>query len=316
MYSHSQIEETISKHKALSNAAKELKVNTATLYKYVKSNNLDHLRVYGANVINTPRTDAEWGYLCGLLATDGNLAKGRKLITISLQNQDKATVDWVASQCSCNKLAKKAKNNQWVFWSNNEIVYDYCMDMGITPAKSLILDPNFSGKSEEFLWYFLRGTIDGDGYVSFSCPTLRNPRYTLSIGLCSGSKKFLLRIKEIFGGTLYEDKNRRFFNLVFSSTKAQTLAKFLPMDSFTMLRKTKKLQEILNVENLSKRKAKSVLEGSIWQNSEKYPQPKSWRLIYRKIESPIVSEETVRSRLRLGWSLEKALNTPLKNTSN
>lgn len=310
VFTHQELQHQIKKHKALSHAATELGVSIGGLSSYVRKFNLGHLRTYGANIITTPKTDAEWGYLCGLLATDGNLHSKRKLITVSLQKQDKATVEWVASMLSTNKTIKQTKNEQWIFYGFNEPVYDYCMSMGITPAKSLTLNPNFVGKSEEFMWYFLRGAIDGDGWVSvISRKNSLKPKGI--IGLCSGSISFILSIQTIFGGKVYTNKRKNsMYYLHFAGTMAQTLATYLPKEGFTMERKTKKMIEILELGILKKRRASSILTGSMWQNKEKYSQPEFWRNRYRGITAPIVSEEQVRSRLKRGWNFEDAISIP------
>lgn len=110
-------------------------------------------------------------YLLGIIASDGTLRKDRKLIKISSNDYDllEEIRDFVYEaitgsllKIKCNKKTMNGKifyNYTYAFTS--ELFYNFCLDIGIIPNKSLTLgelkipDAYFSD--------FLRGVIDGDG---------------------------------------------------------------------------------------------------------------------------------------------------------
>lgn len=216
--------------------------------------------------------DAKLGYICGLIATDGNVHKKSTSIRLNLQVADRETVEFVASSL-CTPPSKVKIIPPKGIGTVPQARFDHCLplfkqyllDLGISYNKSLSLDVNLEGKSNEFKWYFLRGAIDGDG--SIHCK--RSGRlcdYTIDIS--SASKSFLETLQKEFGGNLRMLKTgdtslgkNPFYRLNFYGSKAHLLCEHLPKDGFTMKRKTLKINDLLTLN-----RHPAVLDGIVWAN--------------------------------------------------
>lgn len=258
-------------------------------------------------------TDKVLGYLCGLIASDGCLAKQRKGITFQLAEDDISTVEYFKAQCLLNykevKLSKIKTKKYWkdqvsckdqvAFRGTLPRLYDFCMSIGITPAKSKTLDVNLDGQTDEFKWYFLRGMIDGDGSVKVAD----------SVGGCcitivGGSIKMMETLIRIFGGTL--SKGPTAYHLKYKGRMAQRLTEKLPLEDVGMERKTVRLKQILTRTGRASPFTNSVSVGEIWGILEKQ---KSLITIWEE-SLKVVSYNSLVYRLSKGWSMEKALTTP------
>lgn len=253
------------------------------------------------------------GYICGLIATDGCLDKKLKRISFKQSHYDEAILYWMQDQVIQNPKERLKRNDftrpngktytYTKFDYHLPILYQYCLDMGITPNKSKTLDVNLEGKSEEFLWYFLRGVIDGDGQVYVN-ENKKQSRWHITIS--SASKVFLEELQRFFGGTLCKQgKTGIYHTLSYSGAAAGQLAKRLPVDSFCIGRKTTKLLQIREIE-LSLNYRASQLVGELWESKEKI---KSYRDIYREAAPDFTYEAFIYRIHNMGFSVEEALNT-------
>lgn len=148
------------------------------------------------------RTDfAAWSaplaYAVGLIATDGNLSRdGRHLTMTSVD------IDLLQTFRACLGLKVEIATypgtlNAWVHrlqWGDRAF-YKWLLSIGLLPAKSLRLGPLLI--PDEFYADFLRGCIDGDGSIityTDAYNTFKNPAYIytrLFITLVSASRPFL-----------------------------------------------------------------------------------------------------------------------------
>lgn len=193
-----------------------------------------------------PEDNKVLGYVCGLIASDGCLGTHRN-IRMEIQAEDSEVLSFVANSLVKESITFKGKSRKDKIDCKDTVsfnivlpkLYQYCLDMGITPAKSKTLDVKLDDKSEEFKWYFLRGVIDGDGSIYVGRRKGEN-----SIRISSASPVFVRYLQSMFGGTIC--KSRRIENLQFKGRKAQLLAEKLPKDYWTMKRKTDRIVKILN----------------------------------------------------------------------
>lgn len=255
-----------------------------------------------------PEDDKILGYVCGLIATDGCLQKESTIIYLSLQEKDKSTIDWFYSTLtSTGRKARFCKSrNLYVFQASLPKLYQYCLNMGITPKKSLTLDVNLNDKSDEFRLYFFRGAIDGDGSVCYT-------EKTKSIQLASASEKFILTIQKYFpyghissytsngNGLGRKLQPRKMYHYQFTSAiLVKDLAKALPKERYMLERKTEKLNKLAKIP---------IPPSRLWEY-------KGRLLPLSKIKKDSGSDiklSTLDSRLKAGWSMEEALNTPTLN---
>jgi hypothetical protein len=140
---------------------------------------------------------ADRAYAVGLIATDGNLSRKAGRLTITSNDVDLlSTVRRRLDLCApirphrggygyrCHRLA----------WSDIRF-YNWLLDLGLTPAKSLTLGP--LAIPDNYFADFLRGCIDGDGSVLVYTDRYhsdKNARYVyerLYVSLVSASPAFV-----------------------------------------------------------------------------------------------------------------------------
>ena len=176
-----------------------------------------------SNTLFKEINDSDSAYWLGFLYADGSIRKDRNEITLDLQEQDRKTIEDFHSYCK-NKnsirehnINKNGKNyKSYVSGFSNAIVKENLINLGCTPKKSLTLTfPNEQQVPQEYLYDFIRGYVDGDGYVQYD---RGKHRYRIVI---LGTKEFLQGL--IQRANLFEycsitqDKNSNIFILIISN---------------------------------------------------------------------------------------------------
>ena len=144
----------------------------------------------------------EIAYVVGLMATDGNLAKNRRQMTMT--SKDVGLLETVR-RCLQLKAAISASRSgagrfcHRVQWQDSAL-YEWFLTVGLTPAKSLTLG-RLAVPDEHFA-DFVRGCIDGDGSIRTYTDryhVAKNPEYIyerLFVSLVSASPSFLEWVRE------------------------------------------------------------------------------------------------------------------------
>lgn len=136
----------------------------------------------------------EIAYVVGLIATDGNLSRTRYGLALSSKD-----VDLLETARRCLQLTNaitpytngRCYHIQW----RDRHFYDWLVDIGLTPAKSLTLGS--LAVPDEYFADFFRGCIDGDGTVLVYTDryhTAKKEHYVyerLYVSLVSASRAFL-----------------------------------------------------------------------------------------------------------------------------
>lgn len=146
---------------------------------------------------NTPiRWDPEIAYGVGLVATDGNLSGDKRHMSVTSKDQDlletlRRCLRVTASISEVRSAAGRSYHKvQWC----DRVLYDWFLNIGLTPAKSLTLGP--LAVPEQYFADFFRGCIDGDGSVLIYTDryhVAKNERYVyqrLYVSLVSASRPF------------------------------------------------------------------------------------------------------------------------------
>ena len=126
----------------------------------------------------------------------------------------------------------------------NHEIYNDLIKLGITPRKSkTIVLPSVS---LEFMAYFLRGYLDGDG-----CVNLYDVKKRLSVTFTSGSELFLEQLSKTIGILLKIKihnvfRNNNAFQLKYSTREAVPLLKYFYSDIAGKLYLERKYNEFLN----------------------------------------------------------------------
>lgn len=260
-----------------------------------------------------PENDTDLGYICGLIATDGCLEKVG-LITLYLKSDYIDTVKYVSRLiCIEGDLGVRTYKSTIKEGTKGIIgsirsksgfgyrlpkLYQYCLDMGITPRKSLTLNVKLDDKSDEFKLAFLRGVIDGDGtvYLNKKGDVAASKSY---ISVVSASPTFLKTLKMLFNGSISTQtgNNRKnpIHRIEWRNHCIIELAKSMPNVPGMHKDKSRKLSILANLNSGGIQNPTVTLFG------ENFP------LQDLLNKYAVVSKWLVRDRIRKGWSLEESL---------
>ncbi len=193
---------------------------------------------------------SEMTYVLGFIFADGNIIlTKRKTWFLSLQITDKDILEKIKYTLGSSHVIskkKKVRGQKQLYRlqiGSKEICGDL-MILGITPKKSHIME--FPSIPSHFFIDFLRGYFDGDGGVWFGLKNKKQikKKYTLSSYFTSGSRKFLVSLKNnlqkygILGGSLV--KKERGFELKYSVKNTLILYKIMYNDTCPLFLKRKK----------------------------------------------------------------------------
>lgn len=134
-------------------------------------------------------------YVIGLIATDGNLSRDGRHLSVSSQDIEllqtvRRCLALRASITPCD-VRGPCHHIQW----GDRTFYEWLLTIGLMPAKSLRLGP--LAVPDTVFRDFLRGCIDGDGSIVTYCDrynAAKNPAYVydrLFVSLVSASPSFL-----------------------------------------------------------------------------------------------------------------------------
>lgn len=187
-------------------------------------------------------------YILGLIATDGNLRNNpkSKQVCIKLHEKDAETVQFIADSLIIEKFklqicGSKDRKNQLCFVATLPIFWDFCVSLGITPAKTYSLNINYTNWLEDNFMYFLMGCIAGDG-----CVHIDKKPYNCNISIVSASYEFIKVFKEKLGGSVHKDNNTYCWRI--SSRGARDLSVKIPIEDWMMKRKVEKIIYLKNMK--------------------------------------------------------------------
>jgi hypothetical protein len=139
---------------------------------------------------------ADLAYVVGLIATDGNLSKDERHMTIVSVDYDlldtvRNCLDIDNAITINNSMHGSSYRLQW----GSRLFYDWLIRIGLMPAKSLTLGA--LDVPDEYFADFVRGCIDGDGSINVYTDdynAFKNEKYVytrLDVTLASASLPFL-----------------------------------------------------------------------------------------------------------------------------
>ena len=199
----------------------------------------------------------DFAYAIGLLATDGNLSKDGRHISFTSKDLEQI-INFESALKIEVLISKKARLNKrgkryHVVQFSDVTFFTFLISIGITPAKSKTLGKI---KIPKVLFLdFLRGVLDGDGYIH----SYFDPRWKSSflwyLGFCSASPKFLIWIrKELFirfgvKGHITKSEGQSCQQLKYAKNEARLIVGRLYEDptSLCLSRKKLKIQRILAI---------------------------------------------------------------------
>jgi hypothetical protein len=167
--------------------------------------------------------DSDSAYWLGFLYADGSIRANRNEIALELQERDKKTIEDFHNYCGNSNTIRKheiVKNNKsyvsYVSSFSSAVVKENLKTLGCVPNKSLILTfPNEEQVPQEYIYDFVRGYIDGDGYLQYDS---EKHRYRIII---LGTKDFLFglvkRLNLFEYCSINKDKNSQIYSLTISN---------------------------------------------------------------------------------------------------
>lgn len=232
--------------------ATKLNLNSKTVYRYLKNNNLTKSQTEARmkytcndNYFNVIDTEDK-AYWLGALYADGNVSKkASKSGQIFLTSKDESWIkDFLNAIESTNtpraEYHKKYGKSIWKAQITSANMFkDLCIH-GCIPNKSLIIRlPKLPVK---FIPHFIRGYFDGDGSVgSYKNISTHNWKI-LKSSICSGSKEFLEDLTQYI-----PVKNKRItdkhtvYLLQYSLNDTITLYKYMYENAITYLNRKKQI---------------------------------------------------------------------------
>lgn len=224
------VELYVRENKSINQIANELKVDWSTIKRDLISRNIEiqttRNQYNSSNGINNnlfKKIDsADSAYWLGFLYADGSIRKDRNEITLDLQEQDKKAVEDFHHYCNnknsirTHNITKNGKTYvSYVSGFSSAQVKENLINLGCVPKKSLILTfPTEQQVPQEFIYDFIRGYIDGDGYVQYD---QTKHRYRIII---LGTKEFLQGLIQRLGlfehCSINQDKNSNIYVLTIS----------------------------------------------------------------------------------------------------
>ena len=187
--------------KSINQIANELNLSWDTVKRDLVSRNVDikttRNQYNSSNGIDSELfkkiNDSDSAYWLGFLYADGSIRKDRNEITLDLQEQDKKTIEDFHNYCKNKNSIREhiIKRNEKIYKSyvsgfSNKEVKENLIKLGCYPKKSLILKfPNEFQVPQNYIYDFVRGYVDGDGYIQYD---FERHRYRIII---AGTKDFL-----------------------------------------------------------------------------------------------------------------------------
>lgn len=232
---------------SINQTAKELGISWGACKRILQEYGIplvSHSNQYGAyqqlNLFNQIKTEAD-AYWLGMLYSDGWIRSDRNSIGLGSVDKDiiekfktytgttnsilvKSAKNLIGKTLPEGRKAKTAKDFYSLEFSS-KITKENLICLGCVPKKSLILAcPNDQQVPTELLWHFLRGYIDGDGWITYNTDTNR-----YSIGML-GTKHFLdgitQRLKINHYGSIRKKNNTK-DTYEFSVTKRKLVEQIL-----------------------------------------------------------------------------------------
>lgn len=169
-------------NKSINFIAKEYKVSWNTIKRILCENNISIVSNRNQKVYQSVDTELfktidseEAAYWLGFLYADGSVKKDKNEISLVLQEQDLDSViafqKFVGNKNNIfekEKIYKDGIHKYYGYSFSSRYVKQNLCNLGCVPAKTSILKfPTIEQVSNNFIYDFVRGYIDGDGYIQF-----------------------------------------------------------------------------------------------------------------------------------------------------
>ena len=177
--------------------ADSFKVSFHTISNILENNNVARNNKYkniGLNENYFENIDStDKAYFLGFLLTDGNISLNENIIRLVLASKDEEILNVFKEKTgNTNKICirEDEKHSERIFQLRSKKWKDDLAKYGVVPQKTFISEMPIL--STDMMPHFIRGMIDGDGWISF---------HSHQIGFC-GNEKTVIQLKEYLVKTL------------------------------------------------------------------------------------------------------------------
>lgn len=185
------------------------------------------------NVVDTP----EKAYLLGLIQTDGNVRMTERNASLSItQHKDYSWYIENMLHLFSDKVTKINDNNCHQLMIGSKDIVSNLISIGIVPNKTYVQTKEDAEKlwntiPEEYKGDFIRGLIDGDGWVRYFTQK-RGVNESCNIGLCSKNETIIDIVIKFIGDKFDYHPGKRYDNSVYKfsitdKNKSIEIGKFL-----------------------------------------------------------------------------------------
>lgn len=184
---------------SITTLAKKYGVTDHTISNYLESKNVKRDNIYVNRNLNRDYFEIidtyDKAYFLGLMFTDGNVGKNTNCISITLSEKDCKILevfrDKTGNENPLKYLSRKNRVNREVtFHLKSEKMKMDLSQYGVVPNKTYSIKPILL--SSELMSHFIRGLIDGDGWISYK---------SKQIGFC-GNEEMVRFVRDYLVETL------------------------------------------------------------------------------------------------------------------
>lgn len=252
---------------SLTKIAKEFHVNRTYLRNYILDKGFEIHNTHNESDIYSDIFEVidteEKAYWLGFLYADGSLhyndgtKKNKYIIEVALKKSDKGHLEKLKVFLNArNKISPRKKTNSFRLMITNKKMYYDLIKQGCHPRKSWNMTfPNEEIVPDDLLKHFLRGYVDGDGWVGIEYISRKDGtiRVCGRMSITCGDEQFILDLVKRAGWpemTLHRDKRSSAKSMEWSSEKCFNILTFLYEDAHIYLdRKYEKYIELKNARS-------------------------------------------------------------------
>lgn len=233
---------------SLTQISKQLKMNRGRFTEYLKYQNISitnkqNISSIYSNIFKKINTE-EKAYWLGFLYADGYVSLNTNHIELTLATRDNQHVKQFGKFINFKGAIQSNDIRTRISFRNKEM-HDDLIKLGCVPKKSMKLSfPNYNQVPQSLMKHFVRGYIDGDGYIGIHCHGFGR------VSITCGSKKFILGlINEMNWKTkpIRKDKRSNALNCEWGGYYVYDMLKSLYKDASVYL--DRKHQKFIEIEN-------------------------------------------------------------------
>ena len=263
---------------------------------------------FNINFFETIDTEAK-AYWLGYISADGCIGMDNNCYRVEITSKDIEHLEKWHRDIDSNHEIHISYEKYGKSIHCSEKMYHDILKYGITERKSLTLEINFNLIPQSLIHHFIRGNFDGDGTICFE--NKKNIRKQVVV-VFLGTQHLISNIQKILN---IKNKIRKIENIyslsVSGNKKTMTILNWMYNNATIYL--DRKYQRYINhieyINNQPSRISTAKYHNAFGESKTIYGWAKDDRFL-------IKNEVLIKNRLKLGWTIEEALTTPIRKRSS